>query len=501
MEYKKGEITLKKTYIILLMSALLLVSCGSSDSSSSNSDSTTTTTSSATTTTTTTSSTDSDTQTTTTTTSTTNSETTTTTSSETTSSETETNTTTSEVTTTPSETTTSTTTTTKKPTTTTTTTTKKPILTEKDKNAKIEVKKNIEVYDELTINDLVTSTNVKIQNGKNSVNTSKTGKNSAVIKYTYNGKTYEHSIDYTVSDTTKPLLLNGAWNITLEKGESFVLDEWVGYVDNYDKEPVLTYTGKVDVNTVGTYPITATVTDSSGNKTSWDITIEVVNEIPKGDYTPSESMPFKEMVENYSGDGISFGIDVSKWQGDIDFEKVKAEGCSFVIIRIGSYYDDYTLDPYFEQNIKNAKAAGLKVGVYIYTTANTTDEIKDNVKWINKTLNGQKLDLPVVFDWESFSNFQQYNMSIYDLNALYELFDDELEAIGLDAMIYGSKNRFVNFWNDFSDEHPIWLAHYTAQTDYEGRYDMWQMSCTGRIDGIYGDVDMNILYNQDLFID
>lgn len=491
---------MKKSFVILLLAAALMAGCSGKDESSAaptnatSASTTTTTTTSATTTASQTAASDTTSQTT----------ESTTTSSGTESTPTESQTSASDVTTTTtttkSETTSPTTTTTPKvaTTTTTTTTAKAPVNSQKPQNAKLEVKSNIEVYESLTVKDLIKSTNVTLKNGKDKVSTDKTGKLQATVHYTFEGKEYKHTVDYTVKDTTKPLIINGAWNITLEKGDSFVLDDWIGYSDNYDRNPKLTYTGKVDTNKPGEYTLNVTITDSSNNKTSWSIDVEVVNSIPDVDYQPSTPMLFTDLVKNYGGDGISFGIDVSKWQGDIDFQKVKDAGCTFVIMRIGSYYDDYTLDPYFEQNYKGATEAGLKVGIYLYTTANTVDEVKDNVRWINETLNGRKLNLPIAFDWESFSNFQQYNMSIHDLNTLYELFAQELEHLGYDAMLYGSKSRFESIWYDFSDNHPIWLAHYTSQTNYEGKYDMWQMSCIGKIDGIYGDVDMNILYNQDL---
>ncbi len=412
----------------------------------------------------------------------------------------------SSTTTTEADTTSATTTTTTTPVTTTTTAT----TTTKDKTknpglpsgAKVEVKKDIEVYESLTVSKLVTSSNVKLKNGSDNVNTDKVGRNTATISYTYNGKDYKSDIEYTVYDTQKPLLINGGWNITLEKGDSFNLTEWVGYADNYDRNPKLTYTGDVNTGKAGTYPIKATVTDSSGNTTSWDIEVNVVNEISSGGGGgggASSGMPFETIKKDYASANVSFGIDVSKWQGDIDFNKVKAAGCDFVIMRIGRYGTDYQKDVCFEQNLQGAKDAGLKVGVYLYTTANTRDEIISNAKWIADELDGEKLDFPVVFDWESFDNFQQYCISIHDLNSYYELFAKEMDKYGYDAMLYGSKNRFTSFWYEsLSSNHPIWLAHYTSQTDYTGKYDMWQMSCTGRIDGIDGDVDIDILYNPDI---
>ncbi len=413
----------------------------------------------------------------------------------------------SETTTIESDATTTTTTTANPVTTTTTTNTTTTAIKDEPENngfpsgASVGIKNDIEVYDSLTVSKLITSSNVRLKNGSDIVRTDKIGKNTIEISYTYNGKDYKSNVEYVVYDTQKPLLLNSGWDITLEKGDSFNLTEWIGYADNYDRAPKLTYTGNVNTEKAGTYQITATVTDSSGNATSWDIDIEVVDEISSGggDIGVTNGMPFETIKNDYADDNVSFGIDVSKWQGDIDFDKVKASGCDFVIMRIGRYGTEYQKDICFDKNLQGAKEAGLKIGVYLYTTANTRDEIISNAEWIANELSGEELDFPVVFDWESFDNFQQYGISIHDLNSYYELFADEMNKYGYDTMLYGSKNRLLSFWYEsLGSKHPIWLAHYTSQTDYTGKYDMWQMSCTGRIDGIDGDVDINILYNTEI---
>ncbi|MBP5581103.1 MAG: glycoside hydrolase family 25, partial [Ruminococcus sp.] len=176
---------------------------------------------------------------------------------------------------------------------------------------------------------------------------------------------------------------------------------------------------------------------------------------------------------------------------DIDFERVRDAGCKFVIMRIGKDTDGIVADEKFERNFAAAKAAGLKVGVYFYSCANTEEMIKADAAWIAETLEGQSLDLPVAFDWESFSNYQNYNMSIHKLNSLYRLFDDRMNAYGYDTMLYSSKNFLLNFWHT---DKTVWLAHYTDRTNYTGRYELWQLSSTWRIDGIDGAVDLDIWY-------
>ena len=119
--------------------------------------------------------------------------------------------------------------------------------------------------------------------------------------------------------------------------------------------------------------------------------------------------------------------------------------------------------------------------------------VRGSADWIIDTLGGANLDFPVAFDWEDFGNFQDYGMSFYELNRLYDAFADELSQAGYGCMLYGSKNYLENMWEK-TDIRPVWLAHYTEKTDYKGPYILWQASSTGRISGIGGDVDMDILY-------
>lgn len=352
----------------------------------------------------------------------------------------------------------------------------------------------VEVFETLTVSELLTDTNVQLENKDEIINTDHTGSFETTVTYTYEGVLYEHTISYNVMDSTPPIPLNSGSGSYIIRGSSFDLNDYVGYADNYDPSPSLSYTGQVDTSVCGTYPLTAFVTDSSGNETSWELNINVVDEIPSYEDNNAR-LSFDNFRQQYAGDNVSFGIDVSKWQGDIDFEAVRNAGCSFVIMRMGHYYDEITMDQYYKQNMEKARAAGLDVGVYIYTTANTEEEIKENAHWIAQQLNGQELDFPVVFDWEDFTNFQQYEMSIHDLNHLFEVFADEMKKYGYPSMLYSSKNFLNNFWYEHSN-YPVWLAHYTDQTDYAGEYVMWQMSCFGKIDGIAGDVDLNILYND-----
>ena len=282
-----------------------------------------------------------------------------------------------------------------------------------------------------------------------------------------------------------PVLLSGA-SVNVKPGAAFDLNSLIGYGDDHDAHPTLTYEGSVDTNTPGTYNITAVISDYAGNVTRSNITVNVTNSKPSQGSRPAEA--FNDFKANHPG--RMYGIDVSKWQGNIDFGRVRNAGADFVLMRIG--FGNCEIDPYFRQNFDNSAAAGLYRGVYYYSTANNVDTARNQADWVADQLGGAPLDLPVAFDWESFSHFQDYGMSFDDLNAVYDAFAARLAERGYNTMLYSSMNPLRQVWQ--TGGRVIWLAHYTtSQTSYEGGYYLWQASNTGRIDGISGDVDMNVV--------
>lgn len=304
----------------------------------------------------------------------------------------------------------------------------------------------------------------------------------------------EFTLSYSVVDSVPPLRIWSGDGTLLERGTEFDINNVIAYGDNADPEPKVSVDGNVDMETNGEYPLHVKVTDASGNATEWDLSVVVTDEFPSYEDT-SERTAFADFVSAYKGKGRSFGIDVSAWQNGINFKAVKKAGCEFVIIRIGYTSDgEVTVDKRFYENIKGARDAGLKTGVYLYSTDNTEEQVRRSADWIIETLEGSNLDLPVAFDWEDFGNYQDYKMSLHGLNKLYDAFADELSKSGYGCMLYGSKSYLENVWEK-TDTRPVWLAHYTDKTDYKGPYMLWQAGSTGRISGIDGDVDLDILYN------
>ena len=375
--------------------------------------------------------------------------------------------------------------------TTTVTTTKKP---EPPADLVMNCLDTVEAGADITLEDFITERNVELKDGSVFLDTSALGSSEVEVPYLYDGAEFTQTLRYNVADTTEPLIINPGRNTNHKVATAFDLNNYIGFADNFDNTPVLTYEGEVDPDTVGEYPLVATVTDSSGNSVSWDITVNVVEEVPNS----ADTIPrvnYGDFITRYDGENVRFGIDVSSWQADVDYEAVRDAGCSFVIIRVGHFYSRIKPDNYFRQNLKNASAAGLDVGVYFYTTDRDVEEVREHVSWITEQLDGQKLDLPIAFDWEEFAQFQQYGMSIRKLNDVYAAFADEVTKQGYKPMLYSSKIFLETIWSEKSKQTaPVWLAHYVDETTYKGEYAFWQESAYGRIPGIAGDVDMDIQY-------
>lgn len=292
-----------------------------------------------------------------------------------------------------------------------------------------------------------------------------------------------------------------ASTVTVKVGSEKIPEPMI-CIDDKDKKIVPTVEGYYDLNTVGKYNLTRVAKDSDGHVTRFPFVLNVVSEIPATSSPGSAAkLNFSEAVAGYKKDNTSLGIDVSKWQGDIDWKKVKNAGCEFVFIRLGvqnGFGGESKLDTYFIDNYKGAKAAGLKVGVYYYTYATDKKEAADQAKFVLKTLseNSFKPDLPIVYDWESWNKLGSLNMSINDLNDCAAAFLSTVEKAGYDGMLYSSKYYLEKtLWRLDTAKYPVWLAHYVSQTSYAGSYSIWQCSCTGRIPGINADVDINVMYH------
>ncbi len=361
-----------------------------------------------------------------------------------------------------------------------------------------------EVYTNIDVKDYIEKIEGPILE-TTTINTKKTGHQK--IEFIYKNKDNKKrrgTFEINIVDKEKPLVwLNNNYNVQL--GEELNLLKDIICVDNYDDKPSCKIEGQYDVNTPGTYPLTFLAEDSSGNIFQKNFTITVYEPMQKENKSPqTNSEPtepsytdFNDILNNYKTDNTEIGIDVSKWQGDVDFTKVKQAGASFVMIRVGSQNGtngEYVLDPYFKQNIENALKNKLKVGIYFYSYADSKKEAKKQANWILKQIKNYDITLPIVFDFESFDAFNQMELSIFGLNEIANTFIDTIDKAGYKGVLYGSKNYLNAIWKYHTA--PVWLAHYTDQTNYNREYFMWQMCDDGKIDGIEGYVDIDILYKN-----
>lgn len=200
--------------------------------------------------------------------------------------------------------------------------------------------------------------------------------------------------------------------------------------------------------------------------------------------------------------GKTFGVDVSKYQKNIDWEQIKKAGVSFVIVRIG--YRGYgasgtlVLDPMFEEHFTNVKNAGLKVGVYFFSQATTEEEAKEEAFACAYVLNGRKLDYPIFFDTEasgaSNGSGRADGLGMEDRTKCAVAFCEEVKANGYKPGVYASTLWYRNRVDLSSlTKYTIWNAHYgVASSPIDCA--LWQGTCTARLPGYKGDLDVNISY-------
>ncbi len=195
----------------------------------------------------------------------------------------------------------------------------------------------------------------------------------------------------------------------------------------------------------------------------------------------------------------TMGIDVSKWNGNIDWNQVKNAGVSYVIIRCGyrgSSAGALIEDPKFRSNIKGAQAAGLNVGVYFFTQAVNEVEAVEEASMCINLCQGYNLSFPIYVDVES-SRGRGDSISASQRTANIKAFCSTVQSAGYKAGVYSNKTWFTKNINVSAlTNYKIWVARYTAQMDYTAsRVDMWQYTSKGSVAGISGNVDINLLYN------
>ena len=221
---------------------------------------------------------------------------------------------------------------------------------------------------------------------------------------------------------------------------------------------------------------------------------------------PTENV-FTPMDFGYEGDYLTcltdesyLGVDVSSYQKDVDWEKVKEAGFTFAMLRVGfrGYGQSGVLmpDKYAAKNYENATAAGLKVGVYFFSQAISTEEAVEEADYVLQLIEGWDLQMPVVYDWECLAeDYRTVGVDSRTLSDCTKAFCDRIRQAGYEPMVYfnPSQSRTQLYLAELVD-YKFWLAMYSDYMTYEYKVDMWQYTNQGSVPGIKGKADINLWF-------
>lgn len=365
------------------------------------------------------------------------------------------------------------------------------------KTAKVEIvlSDNLQakVYDSARVSSFIESINGKIIDDKK-IDTKKVGKKKIEFEFINEQNIkLKQSFEIEVVDDEAPLVwLGKSYNVALGSKDNLLDKILCG--DNYDAKPKCEIIGTYDLNEAGAYDLVFKASDSSGNETIKKFTLNVNKNSSVSQNIDNESyVLFSDIKNNYKNSNTQIGIDISKWQGDVDFKSLKEAGVEFVFLRVGTSINrENIVDQKFLENIKKAEEVDMPVGVYYYSYANSASMARSDALWVVSMLQNKNITLPVVFDWENWNTFNEFNLSFFGLSDVAKTFLDTVHEHGYDGLLYSSKTYLENIWLDIG--YPVWLAHYTANTNYNKDYEYWQITSNGKVDGINGSVDIDIRY-------
>ena len=198
------------------------------------------------------------------------------------------------------------------------------------------------------------------------------------------------------------------------------------------------------------------------------------------------------------------GVDVSYYQGNIDWQAVASSPVDFAMVRIGRRFADTGTiqeDPMWQVNLNGAKSNGLLVGVYFFSQAINPAEALEEAQFVISLLDGMALDLPVVFDWEFLGETDRTaHMDAATLNACAKTFCDAIAAAGYTPMVYFNEDlssRLLDLQQMQTEGYAFWLAKYSNQMTYPHKIQMWQYTDGGNVPGIDGNVDLNLYFTYE----
>ncbi len=230
--------------------------------------------------------------------------------------------------------------------------------------------------------------------------------------------------------------------------------------------------------------------------------IEIDTDIETNVYSAEDFYTDENGRVKYKGVGVSYGIDVSRHQGNIDWERVAKDGVDFAILRVGyrgSSSGTLNSDDRFTENVKGAKSAGIDIGVYFYSQAITEAEALEEAEYVLNIIDEYDIKYPVFFDWEQpeDENARSVNIDYSEITGFAKVFCEKVEKAGYKSGIYfNSIQGYLHY--DLSDLENacLWLAEYDTKPDFYYNFHMWQYSNTGSVEGIDGAVDLNIFLEK-----
>lgn len=189
-------------------------------------------------------------------------------------------------------------------------------------------------------------------------------------------------------------------------------------------------------------------------------------------------------------------VDISEFQQNIDFNKMKNDGIKAVIIRAGYGREVSQKDSMFESHYRNAKSAGLKVGAYWYSYADSINDAEKEAKACLECIENKYFDMPIYYDLEDYS---MVKLGKTKLTAIAERFCETIKKSNYRAGVYANLNWFNNCldYDELKRKYSIWLAQYNDKAELD--CDIWQNHSTGRVSGYGGNIDTNVIYNEDIF--
>ena len=233
--------------------------------------------------------------------------------------------------------------------------------------------------------------------------------------------------------------------------------------------------------------------------------VKIDNQFGRNDYNFDSTLVEQEGFQYYTENGeitSSVGIDVSKFQGTIDWAQVKAAGVDFAFVRVG--YRGYgngaiKLDETFDTNVAGALKNDLNVGVYFYSQATTYEEGVEEAQFVLDNVKAYNINLPIVLDTEDpmDDTARTSGLTREQRSEACRGFLETIKAAGYTPMIYASRNMFAQCLDmDRLGDYELWLAHYANVPNFPYKYTGWQYTESGSVDGIYGDVDLNLWFKD-----